>query len=325
MCPPALYGMLCRPNEARFSVNLINHGLEWHRDFNDPKEEDVTLTIPGMTFVVHLCTDSEDIVSLEVDDKVWPVKPMMAYVFPGYAFKHRTARPVIPQKTSPKRYSVAIFTTFRKEDSQLADAYIHDWFPQANDNYKGRTKQIQDCCDRYVKRAQRVQSQNRIKRSWVDKNQKAPDLSIDQPYAHIEQLVTVAKSTVHGTGLFAKQNLPKGSVICWYSGTCTRHLDNNNRSGFILDVEWLNPKTNKKEVWYLDSIDKNNSAGRWANDARFTKFKNNAEYMNGPFAPHPLAKGKYYIFVRAKRHIWKGEEILVDYGDSYWSKHGIAS
>ena len=320
MCPPQLNEMLSNFHVGRFSVNRIEHGLEWHRDHNDPEEDDVTITIPGMTFVIHLGSDLQDEVDLHIHagKNKFPLKPMMVYTFPGYAFKHRTKRP--KGKKQAKRYSISIFRTFRTKYRQLADAYVHAWYPKADDNYQGRIKKMQKNCDEYAKRNQ----DDGITRAYIDKKQSAPAPRLIQPYAHREPFVEVAKSKVHGIGLFAKRNIPKGSVICWYSGTCIRHLDDNNPSDFILKVEWINQETRKQELWSLDSIKRDNSAGRWANDARGTEYQNNAEYARGPFLKHPEAKDKHYVFLTAKRHLWKGEEILIDYGDDYWTKNSEA-
>ena len=318
ICPPQLNEMLSKFDVGRFSVNQIENGLEWHWDHNDPEEDDVRITVPGMTFVIHLGSNRHDAVDLRIHamkNQKMSLKPMMIYAFPGYAFKHRTKRS--RGKKREKRYSISIFRTFRIECRQLADAFVHTWYPKADDNYKGRTKKIQKNCDEYIKRNQ----DDGITRALIRKSQSAPDPTRVQPYRHREPLVEVAKSTVHGNGLFAKRNIPKGSVICWYSGTCTpsNDFDHDNSSDWILEVEWVNQKTHKQERWFLDSLATCNSAGRWANDPCNTEYQSNAEYARGPLSQHPEAKDKYYVFLTATRHVWKGEEILINYGSKYWS------
>jgi hypothetical protein len=321
--------MLCGWQASRISVNLIEFGLEWHHDFNVAGEDDLSLTKPGMTLVVHLCSDFTDIVTLDLGEAAvatFDLKPMMVYVFPGYAFKHRTIRAGAQRKTQTrrqrktraKRYSIAIFRPFTEIESQLADAYIHAWFPSANDNYEGRTNQVLKLIDRRV-----CGARTRVKSAFEDKTKPPVDLTIYQPYSHMEPYVTVGNSSVHGKGLFASQNIPMGAVICWYSGTCTRNVDKHNKSEFILDVIWVDPKTRLKQTWYLDSFDNNNSAGRWGNDAHNTQYGNNAEFTNGPLLKHPLIEDKLYVFIRATRDIIRGEEIFIPYGDAYWERQDL--
>ena len=309
--------MLSPYSTGRFSLNLIDSGLKWHWDFNNPKESDLSITIPGMTFVVHLGTDSEDEVYLDFQahDDTFHLKPCMAYVFPGYAFQHRTKHTF--QENKPRRYSISIFRTFRERCRQLADAYVHAWFPEADDNHQGRTEQVLKHFDAHINQT----CFDGITRALISKDASAPDPHVVQPYAWLEPFVEVAISNVHGNGLFAKRNIPAGSVICWYSGTCAMKLDPNNTSDFILDVEWTNPDTKATEVWYLDAINPNTSAGRWANDAINTEFENNARYESGPLVQHPKDKDTYYVFVTATRDIWKGEEIFISYGDPYWTSN----
>lgn len=268
-----------------------------------------------MTFVVHLGTDPDDEVYLDfqANNNTFKLKPLLAYVFPGYAFQHRTKYTF--RENKPRRYSLSIFRTFRERRRQLADAYVHAWFPEADDSHQRRTEQVLKHFDAHIKQ----NCFDGITRALISKDASAPDAHVLQPYSSLEPFVEVAISNVHGNGLFAKRNIPEGNVICWYSGTCKKKLDPNNTSDFILDVEWTNPVTGDAEVWYLDSINPNNSAGRWANDAINTEFENNARYENGPLVQHPKDKDTYYVFVTAKRDIWKGEEILISYGNAYWT------
>ena len=149
-----------------------------------------------------------------------------------------------------------------------------------------------------------------------------------QPYAHIEPKVRVAKSDVHGYGLFARTDIGEGEVVCMYSGICCDYLEPTNRSDYILAVLWEHPFTftGEKQVWYLDSTHKDNAAGRYANDVHNTKHETdgpNAYYTDSPLLPHPLAKDKCYVYMRALRDIKKGEEIFVSYGEKYWDPNEV--
>ena len=123
---------------------------------------------------------------------------------------------------------------------------------------------------------------------------------------------------VHGYGVIARCDIAKGTVVCTYSGTCDSHLYQNNRSQYVLTVPWVNPETKQSENWIIDSVDKDNTAGRYLNDPRGTDKSVNVIFTDQPHTIHPVLTHRYYINVVACKDIKQGEELLVDYGEDYW-------
>ena len=127
--------------------------------------------------------------------------------------------------------------------------------------------------------------------------------------ALLEKYLIVKKSQIPGAGkgLFTRIDIPKGTRIVEYKGRIqtwkeVKHEDGYN--GYLLRLSWqvvINALNHKKAI------------ARYTNDARgLVKIKglrNNAEYV---------VDGNR-CFVEAKRSINKGEEILVGYGNEYWT------
>ena len=128
---------------------MINEGLQWHHDFVLGKQPDQTLTMPGITFVVHLGEYPDDLVYIEYEHdltKRTVCRPQTAYVFPGYCIRHRSVREFSltkdPRAQTP-RYSLVIFLTFKKDKMRSMDNKIHESF-YYNDNYKYRAANFED-------------------------------------------------------------------------------------------------------------------------------------------------------------------------------------
>ena len=141
-----------------------------------------------------------------------------------------------------------------------------------------------------------------------------------QPYAHLEPLVLVTNvGVVHGHGVIARCDIAKGTVVCTYTGVSDSHLYQNNRSQYVLTVPWVNPETKQTEpFWIIDSVDKDNTAGRYINDPLGTGKSANVLFTTLPHTVHPVLTHRYYINVVACKDIKKGEELLVEYGVEYW-------
>ena len=84
-----------------------------------------------------------------------------------------------------------------------------------------------------------------------------------QPWAYWEPNVYVAKSPVHGFGLFARRDLKGnaryGEIICLYSGECV------SKSALVgqADNVWVCSTFDEKgKEWCVDSRNPNNAAGR---------------------------------------------------------------
>ena len=104
------------------SVNQISKGLVWHHDFVLQNQPDDCLTSPGMTFVIHLGKDHEDVVYVEYKHDLsrrTVCTPGTAYVFPGGCFKHRTVREYNITSNHKvldltDRFSLVTFLNFKK-------------------------------------------------------------------------------------------------------------------------------------------------------------------------------------------------------------------
>ena len=107
----------------------------------------------------------------------------------------------------------------------------------------------------------------------------------------------VGKST-SGRGLFAMEDIPKGTCI----------------------IEYVGRKVGKKE----QELDR----GRyffWVSDTEMIDGnipKNTARYINHSCAPNCEADGPgRHIYIWALRKIKAGEELTYDYGDEYFDRH----
>ncbi len=123
-----------------------------------------------------------------------------------------------------------------------------------------------------------------------------------------EKYLVVKKSSLPGAGkgLFTKKSIPKGAEIIEYKG----------RIGKWKNIE-KDPGENKyifyvKRDHVIDAKPFKKALARYANDARGLKkikgLVNNANYVE---------KG-LKVFIKAKKNIPAGSEILVDYGKEYW-------
>ena len=135
ICPEELF--LAARNSGikgtRFSVNLIQKGLNWHVDMAQPKQPDCKLTVPSITFAIHLGADPTDVVTLELehDKSEYDLLPGMMYAFPGYALSHRTT---IKTPLRARRYSLVISFIFQHNESRRLDELIHSWYYECTDD-----------------------------------------------------------------------------------------------------------------------------------------------------------------------------------------------
>ena len=131
---------------SRMSVNQISKGLVWHHDFVLQNQPDDCLTSPGMTFVIHLGKDHEDVVYVEFKHDLsrrTVCTPGTAYVFPGGCFKHRTVREyniTSNHKVLTDRFSLVTFLNFKRAKSREMDIELHEQFPDYNDNFEFRSE-----------------------------------------------------------------------------------------------------------------------------------------------------------------------------------------
>jgi uncharacterized protein len=118
----------------------------------------------------------------------------------------------------------------------------------------------------------------------------------------------IADSTIPhvGKGLFTTKDIEKGELIIEYTGEITTWEEVRRDAGnvyiyFVNEDYVINAKNNPEAI------------ARYANDAQgLTRVR--GLYNNSRFAN---IDGRVYI--KAKKHISAGAEILVDYGKHYWA------
>jgi uncharacterized protein len=125
-------------------------------------------------------------------------------------------------------------------------------------------------------------------------------------------MLYVKKSTLPkaGKGLFTKEEIKKGEIVCEYEGEkvtwkeCLRRNEAQTGKGaYYFHITDKHCVDAQHTLWAM---------GRYANDAsgfsRVKGLRNNAQYE--------VIKGKPYIV--ALRKISSKEEIFVSYGKEYW-------
>jgi len=126
--------------------------------------------------------------------------------------------------------------------------------------------------------------------------------------ALLEKKVIVKTSNLPnaGNGLFAREFIPKNSLIVEYKGKITTWKevdDNDGNNGYIYFV---------KKHHVIDASRHTSALARYANDARGIQrvkgITNNAEYVEEGLK----------VYIKSNKDIPAGEEILVEYGKEYW-------
>lgn len=106
------------------------------------------------------------------------------------------------------------------------------------------------------------------------------------------------KRSKTGLGLFASEDIPRGSCIVEYVGRVIKG-----------EEEYTSTSKYLYEISSRKTID-----GRArSNIARY------ANHSCHPNAVDEIRKGR--VFIMAKKNIKKGEEICYDYGKEYWNEH----
>jgi hypothetical protein len=155
--------------------------------------------------------------------------------------------------------------------------------------------------------------------------------------------VRIAPSRIAGAGngVFATRDYARGAPITEYVGIA-RHLD----AGHELALPLRSHMIDMGERYTLDGrytpegaliTDParqlaGRGAGAFLNDPRGTPFAANTEFeeLESPEASLLDVKGReseikphmYMMLLRALRDVYAGDELLVDYGESYWDEHG---
>ncbi len=115
-----------------------------------------------------------------------------------------------------------------------------------------------------------------------------------------------------GKGLFVKNEVKKGEIVCEYEGeivpwsVCEKRAEEGHE-GYAFFI------TKNRCV---DAYFTKEAIGRYANDAkgigRVEGLKNNAQYEI------KTRQGEKRVFIVATRTIKANDEVLVDYGKDYW-------
>lgn len=111
-----------------------------------------------------------------------------------------------------------------------------------------------------------------------------------------------------GMGLFARQDLPRGTRLGWYRG------DHISRQG------WIESKDDSYMWMLLDDDD-----DEYYVDGKFQIRNNKLRYVNGCRSPGQRASVNVdayqkddRIWYKTKRKVHEGEELIVCYGGDYW-------
>ena len=119
------------------------------------------------------------------------------------------------------------------------------------------------------------------------------------------KLIEKRASKIHGNGVFALQDIPKGTEIVEYKGKRISHeeADSNQRTGdpdsghtFLFTLN---------DHWIIDATRKGNIA-RWINHS----CRPNCEAQ---LEEHPIDRRKDKVLITAIRKIRKGEELGYNY------------
>jgi len=125
----------------------------------------------------------------------------------------------------------------------------------------------------------------------------------------LDKQLVIKRSCIPGAGkgLYTRILIPKGTRITEYKGKNTTWKDvvhDEGRNGYIYYV---------KRSHVIDASGNKKMLARYANDAqgliKIKGIRNNSEYV---------VEG-LRVFIHAKKNIPAGSEILVAYGNEYWS------
>lgn len=120
--------------------------------------------------------------------------------------------------------------------------------------------------------------------------------------------ITVKKSDIHGTGVYAKKFIPKGTRIIEYVGERVTKAESDKRAQIPLNE---NSENEEYGAVYIFELNKRHDIDG------YVKY-NTARYINhscNPSCESEVIRGKIYII--AIRDIQEGEELSYNYGYSW--------
>ncbi len=124
---------------------------------------------------------------------------------------------------------------------------------------------------------------------------------------HLQNLcgLEVKSSSIQGLGCFATRDIPANTFVCFYTGTL-----------FSLD-QFMTSQQKKSRYaarlsddWIIDSTYPWEGPGRYIN---------HGTQPNTEMVSRRYANGSDSIEILSKQEIKTGEELLLDYGESYWN------
>ncbi len=123
--------------------------------------------------------------------------------------------------------------------------------------------------------------------------------------------ISPSRITQAGLGLFAKKSLAKNTRLGHYEGELKTSEEFENLRDTSYTFEVTRKVGNRYKLFYIDAKNKKKS--------------NSLRYINGAKTARQKArvnvKAYQYrgeIYYKTLRKILPGEELLLDYGDSYW-------
>ncbi|MBS3170420.1 SET domain-containing protein-lysine N-methyltransferase [Candidatus Woesearchaeota archaeon] len=124
----------------------------------------------------------------------------------------------------------------------------------------------------------------------------------------MNNLVVIKESKVHGKGVFAVQDIKKGTKVIEYLGEKISHAEGERRSH--LTLEDSKNDSEKGAVYIFELNDEYSLDGNLPN--------NDAKYFNNSCSPNCKAEFENdRIWFVSKRNIKKGEELNINYCYTY--------
>lgn len=132
----------------------------------------------------------------------------------------------------------------------------------------------------------------------------------------LERDVMLRESAGRGTGVFAKVDIPAGTMVNRYWGALRRRVAQDAATD-----AWLTSglyALSLGDEWVVDSEDAGSSS--WARYINHSVRLQNVQavYVDPPRWLQSTLPSPYAIWLEASRDIAAGEELRCDYGEEYW-------